>query len=240
MFFITGLVCKTHFHPIFLFQDGRQLVGRFMAFDRHMNLVLGDAEEFRKLPPKKGSGDAERESRRPLGFLLVRGEEIISLTVEGPPPNEHRGKKDGGPVRRPPCKRGLIVNPTLVLRLGEYVHLSERDSIAFEQVVLTVWRCQRASLHFWRISLQLLLVLEGFPVAQELERLSQEAETRPACPISAGWPGRWKARWPWNPCRDAGPGAGRPCGPCARTGWPGRRVDETTGEAMRVRQLAKH
>ena len=24
--------------------DGRQIVGRFMAFDRHMNVVLGDAE----------------------------------------------------------------------------------------------------------------------------------------------------------------------------------------------------
>ena len=23
--------------------DGRQIVGRFMAFDRHMNIVLGDA-----------------------------------------------------------------------------------------------------------------------------------------------------------------------------------------------------
>lgn len=32
---------------------------RFMAFDRHMNLVIGDAEEFRKLPPKKGKSDTE-------------------------------------------------------------------------------------------------------------------------------------------------------------------------------------
>lgn len=67
--------------------DGRQICGRFMAYDRHMNLVLGDAEEFRKLPPKKGSKE-EREERRVLGMLLLRGEEIISLTIEGPPPAE--------------------------------------------------------------------------------------------------------------------------------------------------------
>ena len=30
-----------------------------MAFDRHMNLVLGDSEEFRKLPPKKGRSEEE-------------------------------------------------------------------------------------------------------------------------------------------------------------------------------------
>ena len=70
--------------------DGRQIVGRFMAFDRHMNLVLGDAEEFRKLPPKKGLTEEERQTRRVLGFLLLRGEEVVSITVEGPPPQEDK------------------------------------------------------------------------------------------------------------------------------------------------------
>ena len=67
-----------------------------------MNVVLADAEEFRKLPPKKGSSDADREVRRPLGFLLIRGEEVVSLTVEGPPPSEFRPKKDSAPVRATP------------------------------------------------------------------------------------------------------------------------------------------
>jgi small nuclear ribonucleoprotein B and B' len=80
--------------------DGRQLVGRFLAFDRHMNLVLGDADEFRRLPPKKGVAEADRQIRRPLGLVLVRGEEVVSLAVEGPPPNDdRRGKRDVAPVR---------------------------------------------------------------------------------------------------------------------------------------------
>ena len=71
--------------------DGRHIVGRFLAFDRHMNLVLADAEEFRRLKKKKTSDNTNDDNnngedvRRVLGFVLLRGEEVVSLAVEGPP-----------------------------------------------------------------------------------------------------------------------------------------------------------
>ncbi|QKX62702.1 uncharacterized protein TRUGW13939_09863 [Talaromyces rugulosus] len=74
--------------------DGRQMTGQMMAFDKHMNLVLADTEEFRRVKRKAtkqapGASTAplvEAEEKRTLGLTIVRGTNVVSCSVDGPPP----------------------------------------------------------------------------------------------------------------------------------------------------------
>lgn len=76
--------------------DGRQMTGQMLAFDKHMNLVLADTEEFRRTKRKQNKPSApgasaaaqvvEQEEKRTLGLTIVRGAHIVSLSVESPPP----------------------------------------------------------------------------------------------------------------------------------------------------------
>lgn len=92
-----------------------------MAFDRHMNIVLGDTEEYRKIKAKKGSGlSEEREEKRTLGLIILRGDSVVSLTIEGPPPPDGTEKvAPGGPgVGKASAGRGVPVAPLAAAPLG--------------------------------------------------------------------------------------------------------------------------
>jgi len=98
--------------------DGRTLMGKMLAFDKHMNLVLADCEEFRRIKKKRKEGDTEVsahvEQRRTLGLVILRGETVVSLTDEGAPPAGDDDKKGGlnpGPGRGMPAGRGMGMMP---------------------------------------------------------------------------------------------------------------------------------
>jgi small nuclear ribonucleoprotein B and B' len=89
--------------------DNRTIVGTFLAFDKHLNLVLSEAEEFRTLKSKGGAALLEeRTEKRSLGLVLIRGENVVNLAVEGPPPPSVSGRlAPGGPGQARGAGRGM-------------------------------------------------------------------------------------------------------------------------------------
>lgn len=103
-----------------------------------MNLVLADTEEFRRLKRKQNkpaapgasssSQTVETEEKRTLGLVILRGAQIISLSVESPPPADpsaRLGKSQptgissalsAGPGVAKPAGRGAAP-PSLAVRL---------------------------------------------------------------------------------------------------------------------------
>lgn len=80
-------------------------VGTFLAFDKHMNLVMGDCEEFRKIKAKKG--EQVKELKRNVGMVLLRGENVVSLNAVAPPLPKKSQKPLTGPGQAKSFGRGM-------------------------------------------------------------------------------------------------------------------------------------
>ncbi|KAI5453669.1 hypothetical protein QFC20_000160 [Naganishia adeliensis] len=99
--------------------DGRAMIGQMLAYDKHMNLVLAECEEFRRVKGKKAKGAdpaepaPEVEQKRTLGLVIVRGETVVSISVEGPPPNKDDEGKGlmAGPGKGVAAGRGMPLMP---------------------------------------------------------------------------------------------------------------------------------
>ncbi len=93
--------------------DSRIITGTFLAFDKHLNLVLSDTEEFRTT--RKGSRAnviEEKQEKRNLGLIILRGENVVSIAVEGPPPPSASGRlAPGGPGIASGAGRGVMPVP---------------------------------------------------------------------------------------------------------------------------------
>ncbi|KAF9148038.1 hypothetical protein BG015_010253 [Linnemannia schmuckeri] len=73
--------------------DTQVMTGQMLAFDKRMDLVLSDCEEFRRINPKPGaSGTAaqDKEQKRTLELVILHEETIVSMNVDALPPTLER------------------------------------------------------------------------------------------------------------------------------------------------------
>ena len=60
----------------------RIIVGTILGFDRHMNIILDNSEEFRTTTGRRGK---KQNERRHLGLVLLNGSRLKSLSMESDP-----------------------------------------------------------------------------------------------------------------------------------------------------------
>ena len=66
--------------------ENRYFLGKFLCYDEHLNLVLSECEEFKKI---EGF-----EQKRTHGLITIRGSNIISIEASSIPPLDRNNQSN--------------------------------------------------------------------------------------------------------------------------------------------------
>jgi len=109
------ILCFMNYRVKVTLLDTRVLIGTFLAFDKLMNLVLGECDEFRTVHVKgvKKGEEKTKVEKRTLGLVLLRGENIIGVEIEGPapPPSMTKPATKGNAPVKPPAPGNIPIPP---------------------------------------------------------------------------------------------------------------------------------
>lgn len=99
--------------------DGRFFVGTLLAFDKHMNLVLSECHESRLSRRQQAllrapNPEAPTYEKRSLGLVILRGEQVVSLSIESGPLSDARSRVAAGLTRGSGTSRPLKTPKSII------------------------------------------------------------------------------------------------------------------------------
>lgn len=95
--------------------DNRTYLGTLLSFDKHMNLVLSDTEESRIT--KKSYSQLKKHTpnvepvyeKRNLGLIILRGDQVVSFTIESNAPLTDVKSRLDRPIKKPVSRMKKII-----------------------------------------------------------------------------------------------------------------------------------
>ena len=89
--------------------SGKTFEGKFLSYDKHMNIILSECIEYRTLINKKTK--EERRIQRNIGLMILRGDCVLGYTPLTPPSKQ---KQQISQMNKTIISSAPQMNPTLV------------------------------------------------------------------------------------------------------------------------------